>query len=680
MTALMTAVASPPPLPAATPSNPLSFLYNARVAKWEYPRNITTAQAADYATSQAQAGINLLLTEGHRSLVNDWPTKPEDIPTIAREGGPAVSVRATSVVVEAMHAKGIRVMHHITSTFCTKAYLDAHPDWAQRDARTSEPAYFNLYGGLWMLCPNNPQFRADFFKHVTDFTRQTGVDGWMVDEVELLPNWYSCGCQYCRKKFHKETGFTLPADRNSPVWENFDDPTWRAWLRFRMKTCGDFFVDLKAALDVAAPNQVFTGCVAGASEIFLPQFWAMDAAELGRAANFPFYEAWAPKASPFYSWRRFTAEMLLYVSIARPHGTPPLTLFYPPSPAEMPVGWALCNVAGSRLWTQGRGEPGFAPDQGGFFQWESKHDNLLGPQREIAETALLFSKQTRDATFAATGETLERYTNTPRNKVSGRDMSNYVNEWLGWAETLVEANAPFAVIRDTELTARSLAPYKALILPDARCLSDKQAQTILAFAKRGGRLITNGDPASRTDTGALRKSNTLSQQLRSAGTYLDDLPGSRSLIGYVFEGTLWTDPRDPTTLRAIKSAAANALSNPPWTINAPTGVVGRAYRLDRGGAVNFHLLNLSATATDLGTTLAEAGKLQPRYNSVEGIRLKLRANLAPKNAAKWAHWSSPDGDNADIPLVHQGEYLEVEVPKLSHYGVLRISSPSRETD
>ncbi|MBX7245277.1 MAG: hypothetical protein K1X53_07240 [Candidatus Sumerlaeaceae bacterium] len=660
----------------ASAARPLDFLYNARVAKWEYSRDITPAQAADYATSVAQSGINLLLTEGHRSLVNDWPSTAGEIARIARDGGAEASVRATRIVVHACHARGIRVMHHVTSTFCTKPYLDAHPDWAQRDARTGEPVFFNLYGGLWMLCPNNPDFRADYFRCVADFTRRTGVDGWMVDEVELLPNWYSCGCGHCRARFKAETGFALPVGRDSPVWENFDDPTWRAWLRFRTKTCGNFFTDLKAAIDAAAPNQVFTGCVAGASEIFLPQYWGMDAAQLGRAANFPFYEAWCPKGSPYYSWRRFMAEMLLYGAIARPHGTPALTLYYPAAVAEMPICWALCNVAGSRYWTHNRGEPGFAPYESdgrpaGFFAWERDQHGVFGPQHELASIALLFSAQTRDATFAADSKTLDHYSNTPRNQVGGRDMSPYVNEWAGWAETLVEANAAFAIIRDEELTPDGLHGYNTLIIPDARCLSDRQAQTVLSFAKGGGRLITSGAPASQTETGAPRPSGELSNQIRTAGTHLNGLPGQSSLLGYVFGGVQYRDDRDTAALAAIRAAVPPEPSS-PWAIDAPTGVVGRAYKLNDGGAVNFHLLNLTGGRDDAGTTLPEARAIQPSFPPLSGIQVRLRADLAPPHPV--AHWISPDGATIPVKLQHQEVCWAATLPELRHYGILHITS------
>lgn len=659
---------------AAETSRSMQFLYDARVTHWTYPRDITPAQAEDHARSLLRSGINVVLTEGHRSLVNDWPTKPEDIEQTAREGGAETSVRATRVVVDACHAVGIKVLHHVTSTFCTKAYIDAHPDWAQLDARTGEPLFFSMYGGLWLLCPNNPDFRENYFRLAADFTRRTGIDGWMVDEVEILPHWYSCGCRHCREKLRQETGFALPEGKESPVWENFEDATWRAWLRFRMKSCGDFFVDLKKALDTAAPGQVLTGCVAGASEMFLTQYWGMDAAEIGRAANFPFYEAYIPAGSQFYSWRRFMAEMLLYSSIARPHGTPALTLFYPTSVQEIPICWAMCSVAGNRYWKLAHGMPASKPfhadDDADFFAWEKEHASAFAPQSEVADIALLFSKQTRDATPTSGGVSMERLANTPRNELGSRDLNNYVNEWAGWAEALIDSNAPFAVIRDVELTDTGLRPYKVLVLPDAQCLSDEQAAAVLAFAKRGGRLVTTGKPAARTHTGERRSMLDLSNQIRAAATHLDGKPGSRSLLGFVFAGKLLNDTRDAAALAEIRKALSDALPSPEWGVDGPGGVIGRAYRQTDGNVV-FHVVNFSGTFDDLGTTLPETGKIQPKFPLVQNVRLRLRADTAPSEPK--ACWITPEPAETTVPLERRGDYFEAAIPPFTFYGVLRVT-------
>ena len=658
-------------------SAPLDFLHSARVTQWTYPRDITPAQAQDYATSLAARGVNIVLTEGHRSLVNDWPSKAEDIARIAREGGADASVTATKVITDACHARGIRVLHHITSTFCTKAYLDAHPEWAQRDARTGEPLFFSLYGGLWLLCPNNPEWRELYFGLIADFTRRTGVDGWMVDEVEYLPDWFSCGCRHCRGKFRRETGFTLPEGRDSKVWGNFDSPVWRAWLRFRMKSGGDFFADLKERLDAAAPGQVLTGCVAGASETFLTQYWGMDAAELGRAANFPFYEAYFDKGSPWYSWRRVIAEMRLYSAIARPHGTPALTLFYPTSHGEALPCWAMCNAAGNRFWALNQGQPGYDSEQAsiadaGFFAWEAKQGHLFAPQEQVADIALLFSKASRDAEPTSGGTAHAEFATTPRSRLGGRARAAGAGEWAGFAETLTAANAPFRVIRDADLTDEGLAATRVLVLPNATCMADAQARAVLAFARRGGKVIASGRNAVCDETGAPRGTSGIADEIRAAATHLDGYPGARALMGLQYAGKPYEDPRDPAARDAILRAVREALPDPAWRVDAPEGVCAGVFRQRDNGAVTAHLVNLTAARADVGTTLPAAGELKPEYPPVDSITIRLRADIVP--AAATAVWHPFEGKPIEVPMRRAGNGMEVTVPSLGLCGILRVGT------
>ena len=668
----------------APTSRTMDFLFTARATQWGYPHDVTPAQADDYATSLAANGINMLLSENHRSLVNDWPSKAEDIADIATRGGPEVSLAATRIVAEACRRHGIRFIHHITSTFCTREYLDAHPGWAQVDARTGEPVFFDMYGGLWMLCPNNPEWRTFYIDLIADFTRRTGVDGWMVDEMEFLPDWHVCGCTHCRARFKAETGYELPVGRDSDVWGNFDSDVWRAWLRFRKRSGGDFFADLKAKLDEVAPDQVLTGCVAGASEAFLPQYWGMDAAELARAGNFPFYECWLGKGLPFMGWRRCIAEMRLYDALARPHGTAALTLFYPAGREEIVPCWAMCNVAGNRFWALNPGVPGFASHQAfrlddGFFAWEAHHADLFGPQHTLAETALLFPSLTRDCMPTSNGVAMADFAVTPRNQLGGKDLVACVNEWAGWAEVLTASNLPHDVVREEQLTTAGLARYRALVMPAALALSDAQCRAVLDFVARGGRLVTTGETGVMDETGAPRADRALVEQLRDAGTRLDDNPGSASLLGFVVCEAPYRGPDDPAAPARVRKAAADAAGTPPWSLEgAPEGLVAGLFRRD-DGAIVAHLLNATGTALDPGTTTPVQGEYKPAYPPVTGARLRLRpdvaATLAPE-AAQWIPYPAHDRRAAKTTRTPDGGLI-VEIPRVDIYGVVRVAAAKK---
>jgi len=54
---------------------------------------------------------------------------------------------------------------------------------------------------------------------------------------------------------------------------------------------------------------------------------------------------------------------------------------------------------------------------------------------------------------------------------------------------MMEEHIPFDVIMDRQLNPKSLAKYKVLVLPNAVCLSDEQAEAVRAYVKAGGGLV-----------------------------------------------------------------------------------------------------------------------------------------------------------------------------------------------
>ncbi|MCX7018872.1 MAG: beta-galactosidase trimerization domain-containing protein [Candidatus Sumerlaeota bacterium] len=606
----------------------LDALHTARVVSWDYPADLTPEQADKQAAQFVRDGATLVLTENHRYIMYDRQPPTSQPKFLWPVIEPEASIRATRIAADACHRNGLLLAHHVTAVYCTQDYMERHRDWTQRDARRPDkPLFFKEYGGVWLLCLNNPGFREAFFRTVTDITRRAGVDGWMIDEVEWLPDWFSCGCKWCRKKFCDETGCELPDDPNSPVWENFGNPIWRAWLRFRMKSGGDFFADLKKRLDDAGlPGQVLSSCHAGAGHTWLAQAWGMDAVEFARSQNFIFYEAYIKDGIPFYGWRRHLAEMRLYSAIARRTGFPPLTLFYCNSLAEFAFCWSLCALEGHRMWAFGEKKP--------YFQWERDHPMLFGRQTPVADAALLFSKQTRD-------------------NYMGLNDKYYIHEWAGWAETLTEANIPHEIVLESDLNANDLERFRVLILPHAVCLSDGQIKAVRAFAARGGKVITTGETAARDETGAPRKIKTQVKALLDCSIRLAGKPGKRCMIDYARGGKTFSAQRHAASamallVRTVREAAGNVLA---WEADATTGVVINVFRLEPAspsmtGALVIHVVNCTGSLPPPGTPLPM--RVYPiEFPPVKNIRVRLRNDIAGTVARATLY--SPDSRSASTP-------------------------------
>ena len=226
-----------------------------RAISWAYPPDMAPADAIRAARRFRRQGANTVLTEDNRYLLYDPPsgTPAPDFHFVPTPR--SLATPATRIVADAMHDAGIRVIHHVTACYASRDFMEQHRDWTQRDVRDpAEPRYFADYGGVWLFCLNNPDFREAFATALLDFTRATGVDGWMIDETEFLPDWFSCGCDHCRALFRRDTGFDLPTDPQSPVWANFDDPIWRAWISWRMTCTAGFFADVRGATRSGIPG------------------------------------------------------------------------------------------------------------------------------------------------------------------------------------------------------------------------------------------------------------------------------------------------------------------------------------------------------------------------------------------------------------------------------------------
>ncbi|NLC57500.1 MAG: hypothetical protein GX774_11735 [Armatimonadetes bacterium] len=108
--------------------------------------------------------------------------------------------------------------------------------------------------------------------------------------------------------------------------------------------------------------------------------------------------------------------------------------------------------------------------------------------------AVLFSAQTRDA-------------------YQGYDDAHYVNAWHGWCQELALANVPYDVLLDADLTASRLRRYRALLLPNAACLSERQMEAIERFVRDGGTLVATHETSRYDETGSPRRNLGLASVL-----------------------------------------------------------------------------------------------------------------------------------------------------------------------
>jgi hypothetical protein len=184
-----------------------------------------------------RANINTVLTEGLRGLIR-----------FEHEGKTDQVIGSLRKATLACHRAGIRIIHHTTTAFAGHNLSELPSgclEWLNIDAQTGSCAFVKwaddwVGDGWYLWCINNPDFRAEYFRLCKKVLRETGVDGLMVDEVYFRTGWHNCACPHCREKYRRKTGFTLPPGDAAFFWGRFDNPAFRAWIRFRAESVGDF--------------------------------------------------------------------------------------------------------------------------------------------------------------------------------------------------------------------------------------------------------------------------------------------------------------------------------------------------------------------------------------------------------------------------------------------------------
>ncbi len=650
-----------------------------------------------------RAGINTVLTEGLRGLIR-----------FEHEGKTDRVIAAIRRATQACQRAGIRVIHHTTATFVGHELAEipaACREWLNIDAQTGACAFVKWAddwpgNGWYLWCINNPDFRAEYFRLAAKVVRETGVDGLMTDEVYFRTGWHNCVCPHCRAKFLRQTGLTVPSGEAAYFWGRFDNPAFRAWIRFRAASVGDFYADLQAAIRKARAHPLLLGCKNQAECPASVPLYGDSNEERMRGVNLLFAELCGGTTSILYSWRRLSASFMAYNGLSNYYGTPTMTIMYA-APQESFLSWAIRVAHGVRVWaTSGGGalarrhqllnSPKDLAQFEELFGWEEKHKaELTGAIRPLAAIGILSSAATRNMELAHLGPI-------------GEAWYPYVREWAGWCQTLTDAYRQYATIIEPELTLSGLRQYALVILPDTSCMSDDACQAIVDYVAQGGNLIVTHKAGTCDETGAQR--SMPEYRLAKLGFNADAADGSAAFSGpqvarfgkyglgkwayfanrpgrIVFgEFNSLGKPRIRNVPSAPAASAADLqlqlslmmdavrwmedAGQPLTVVQAPPGLLIKAFRRPDNNLV-VHLLNCRGDSVAVGGMIpADAPPTYPAQ--ADDIDLALRLNSIAQ-----AYLISPDWKGrkpAKVKRAGGGCRITIPAHTLKRYAVLCITA------
>jgi hypothetical protein len=533
-----------------------AWLRQVRIAA--YP---LTASNADEIVRQAEAsGVYGIEVD------NDIPGRYESLLD------PKEKLDAIRLVAAAAHRHHNKAFVYIAGTECISKNADGphtlakdHPQWLQRKI-TGQPAIFDAKAAFWIskgeedvwVSPYAADWRALYMQRVRQIAA-TGIDGiyvdipyWMTHFTGWEDTWASFD-DATVAAFFQETGLDA---RHDLQLGDFQDPHFRKWVNFRIRTITDFLIEIRANATQVNPNisvipEIYPGIEEEAPRVGADVYQIyphVDAIaheyEFGAGDDHT-----AASRTPF-DWLMYQVGLRSFRAFAGDHSTWILNYSWDGAPHVKPRD-AMLNLAMSELMA-------------GANLWDAKGHVMSGSNDMASRTEIFHWVAAHQDVFSGTrvpiGKVGVYFSDATRNY----GPKEYIASYRGMVLLLLQAHIQFQIVTPRTLSAFS---GSTLVLPDVRVLDDAESTAVHRFQQQGGQVILTGQPDAKLNdiTAAVRFPDCPERSyLEKASTHFDTVGPSDQ----------------PELLHAIQDRSELA-------IQAPRDVVAHAAMIDGTYSIFF---------------------------------------------------------------------------------------------
>lgn len=414
---------------------------------------------------------------------------------------PTHKLEAIRAMADSAHAANNFAFVYIAGLECitdsvtsgSNTFLRDHPDWAQRNKK-GDPAVFGFGDAFWIsknsedvwISPYAPEWRKLYMKRVREIAA-TGIDGvyvdipyWMTHFNNWEDTWASFD-KYTVAEFKKRTGIDALTDFTPGDW---NDPDFIAWVDFRINTLTEFMAEIDKNVKLVNPKcktiaEIYPGIGEEAARVGADVYEMYPVVDvIAHEYNLGNNSA---QREPM-EWMEYMIGMYTFRAFAE--GKPSWMLSYSWDgedsirPADAIENLAMSQVmTGTNSWDARRFVMGGSNDyeaRAKVFKWISEFEKLIyAPRKTIAPVGVYFSPKTR---------------------------SYFADEWtpsyLGMMNLLLQEHMEFEIV-----TPRTLANTKCkiLVLPDVKCISDREYAQLESWLKKENTLISTGETGKYND-------------------------------------------------------------------------------------------------------------------------------------------------------------------------------------
>ena len=392
-------------------------------------------------------------------------------------------------VIRLGHAKGIAMELYIP-TMWADWLVQQHPSWGWRG--TDGTLFTAFYGGYH---PDALSPAADWYvKVIQELIPSYGVDAFFADGINFLTYGQS---EYTVKKFRQDIGRPYPKSLK-------EDPDWRGTLRWEAAQVENYWLKLRQAVKQQDPRVEVT--FNGPGPLIQAPFATGGAVapHLHRLTDYAFTEAGS------------TGEHITFVRGAA-HPRPFKVTFLSPGSVSDPFDADEIRARVGRTLAEG-GQP---------YRYDKTSVNGDANRHFTATWAPIFA-EVREKEPLVKGAVPLKYVavvaSEPTMFYRGRgDPGSHANDLVGALRALDALHIQHDVVADWSLDADTLRAYQLVIVPNAACLSDRQAAALREYVRRGGRLWATAETSLLDENGGERPDFALADVL---GIHLDEQPAN----------------------------------------------------------------------------------------------------------------------------------------------------------
>ncbi|HEX2924330.1 MAG TPA: beta-galactosidase trimerization domain-containing protein, partial [Chloroflexota bacterium] len=351
----------------------------------------------------------------------------------------------------------------------SRSLAEGHPEWRTQFLEMEGVKPSSDYGEYY-CCYNSPYGQL-LPELVTEIIGEVGFDGvWFDGSTFSNHNSYpayapGCGCGFCRERFFRDTGLDLPER------VDFEDRTFRHWVNWRYDVLMDVYKRVVEAATAAKRdalicfNNYRRRCVItlGWNTAIPLRRIGLDAIMSTEIDAFCDQADFQIKLNKAFGCKRGVESWVAlcdYWSMWMPD-TEPLSA----------VQAALGGISAGGGISSGIGvDPSLITDTLKAMQDAAAPRTPYMGGETVEYAAILCSQQTQD--FYGKGDPMPIY-----------------DEWHGANEFCRHAHLQSSVIFDDHVSGGDLGRYPLVILGNAVCLSQAQAERLEEYVEQGGTLL-----------------------------------------------------------------------------------------------------------------------------------------------------------------------------------------------